>query len=122
MKKEMNDKLRNKITELGTYTVEEQRWIADLDSEGIICRHNKTGAKIVLLSNQEKNKVFYIGFRTPPEDSTGVAHILEHSVLCGSASDRIAQYILGLYFTNGIKLIFRYGWYQLFSVHSGILI
>ena len=84
MKKEMNDKLKNKITELGTYTVEEQRWIADLDSEGIICRHNKTGAKIVLLSNQEKNKVFYIGFRTPPEDSTGVAHILEHSVLCGS--------------------------------------
>ena len=37
-----------------------------------------------MISNDDDNKVFYIGFRTPPEDSTGVAHIIEHTVLCGS--------------------------------------
>lgn len=49
-----------------------------------LCRHKKTGAKVALIQNDDENKVFYIGFRTPPKDSTGVAHILEHSVLCGS--------------------------------------
>lgn len=66
------------------YEVLEQRQIADLNSEGVILRHKKTGARVVLLSNDDNNKVFYIGFRTPPEDSTGVAHIIEHTVLCGS--------------------------------------
>ena len=47
-------------------------------------KHKKSGAKIVLLSNNDENKVFSIGFRTPPKDSTGLPHILEHSVLCGS--------------------------------------
>ena len=86
MKQKMkeNNQLISEINELGSYEIVENRWIADLDSEGIICKHKKTGAQVVLLSNEDKNKVFYIGFRTPPEDSTGVAHILEHSVLCGS--------------------------------------
>lgn len=56
----------------------------DYKSDGLILRHKKTGARICLLSNDDENKVFSIGFRTPPEDSTGVAHIIEHSVLCGS--------------------------------------
>lgn len=47
-------------------------------------RHKKTGAEILSLSTDDENKVFGITFRTPPPDSTGVAHILEHSVLCGS--------------------------------------
>lgn len=47
-------------------------------------RHKKTGAKVLSLVNDDENKVFGVTFRTPPEDSTGVAHILEHSVLCGS--------------------------------------
>ena len=47
-------------------------------------RHKKSGARIAVISNDDDNKVFYIGFRTPPEDSTGVAHIIEHTVLCGS--------------------------------------
>lgn len=73
-----------KIEELSAYEVIEKREIGDLNSVSYLCRHKKTGAKIALLSNEDDNKVFYIGFRTPPKDSTGVAHILEHSVLCGS--------------------------------------
>jgi len=69
---------------LSAYELIEEREIADLKSKGAILRHKKTGAKITLLSNDDENKVFYIGFRTPPTDSTGVAHIIEHSVLCGS--------------------------------------
>ena len=58
--------------------------IDDLHSMGYLLKHKKSGARIALLSNDDPNKVFYIGFRTPPENSTGVAHILEHSVLEGS--------------------------------------
>lgn len=46
--------------------------------------HKKSGAKIFLMENEDENKVFCVGFRTPPKNSTGVPHILEHSVLCGS--------------------------------------
>ncbi|NLJ97471.1 MAG: insulinase family protein [Clostridiales bacterium] len=56
----------------------------DINGQGAYLEHIKTGAKIALISNDDTNKVFYIGFRTPPKNSTGVAHILEHSVLCGS--------------------------------------
>ena len=58
--------------------------VPDVNSRGYLLKHKKTGARISILSNDDDNKVFYIGFRTPPEDSTGVAHIMEHSVLCGS--------------------------------------
>ncbi len=67
-----------------TYEILEERPIADLKSDSYILRHRKTGARLALLSNEDDNKVFYIGFRTPPTDSTGVAHIIEHTVLCGS--------------------------------------
>ena len=73
-----------KIEELKAYEIIEKREIADINSVTYLCRHKKTGAKVALVSNDDENKVFYIGFRTPPKDSTGVAHILEHSVLCGS--------------------------------------
>lgn len=72
------------FTKLDAYELIEDRKIEDLKSQGTILRHKKTGAKITLLANDDNNKVFYIGFRTPPTDSTGVAHIIEHSVLCGS--------------------------------------
>ena len=72
------------LKNLQAYEVVEQGPIPDLNSEGAILRHRKTGARVVLLSNDDENKVFCIGFRTPPEDSTGVPHIIEHSVLCGS--------------------------------------
>ncbi|MCM1125517.1 MAG: insulinase family protein [Lachnospiraceae bacterium] len=76
--------MKQQIEDLKAYEVSEHRRITDLNSEGYILRHKKTGAKVVLLLNDDENKVFYIGFRTPPKNSTGVAHILEHSVLCGS--------------------------------------
>ncbi len=72
------------FSKLQAYELIEEREVSDLKSQGMILRHKKTGAKIALLSNDDENKVFYIGFRTPPTDSTGVAHIIEHSVLCGS--------------------------------------
>ena len=56
----------------------------DVQSDGFILRHKKSGARIAILSNNDDNKVFYIGFRTPPEDETGVPHIIEHTTLCGS--------------------------------------
>lgn len=58
--------------------------IPELNGHATIYRHNKTGGRLLSIRNDDENKVFGISFRTPPEDSTGVAHILEHSVLCGS--------------------------------------
>ena len=72
------------IETLDAYEIVEKRQIDDLNSMSYLLRHKKTGARIALLSNEDENKVFYIGFRTPPTDSTGVAHIIEHTVLCGS--------------------------------------
>lgn len=72
------------LENLQAYTVVSKRRIEELKSDGWLLRHNKTGARVALLENDDENKVFYIGFRTPPKDSTGVAHIIEHTVLCGS--------------------------------------
>jgi Zn-dependent M16 (insulinase) family peptidase len=58
--------------------------LEDLNGIGTLLVHKKTGARVALIANDDKNKVFSIGFRTPPANSTGVAHIIEHSVLCGS--------------------------------------
>ena len=66
------------------YELLEEREIKDLNSTGYRLKHRKTGARFMLLENDDNNKVFYVGFRTPPFDSTGSPHILEHSVLCGS--------------------------------------
>ncbi len=73
-----------RLEDLTTYELLEERQMDDINSKGYLLHHKKTGAKVALISNDDDNKVFYIGFRTPPKDSTGVAHILEHSVLCGS--------------------------------------
>ncbi|MCI9252429.1 MAG: insulinase family protein [Lachnospiraceae bacterium] len=72
------------IEQLEAYQLIEKRAINELKSTGYYLKHKKTGAKVCLLSNEDNNKVFYIGFRTPAPDDTGVPHILEHSVLCGS--------------------------------------
>lgn len=58
--------------------------LEDLNGIGKVLLHKKTGARVTLIANDDNNKVFSIGFRTPPVNSTGVAHIIEHSVLCGS--------------------------------------
>ena len=84
---------------LSAYEVIETKDVKDLNSQGYLCIHKKTGARIVILSNDDNNKVFCIGFRTPPENSTGVAHIIEHSVLCGSrefpAKDPFVELVKG---------------------------
>jgi len=67
----------------GFRLIQEQH-IGELRTEASLFRHEKTGAELLSLVNDDENKVFGITFRTPPTDSTGVAHILEHSVLCGS--------------------------------------
>ena len=72
------------IENLTAYELIEKRQITELDSIAYLLKHKKSGARIALLSNDDDNKVFTIGFRTPPQDSTGLPHILEHSVLCGS--------------------------------------
>lgn len=72
------------LSNMEAYELIEERDVQDLNSRGYLMRHRKTGANVLLLSNDDRNKVFSIGFRTPPYDSTGLPHILEHSVLCGS--------------------------------------
>ena len=72
------------INKLSAYELIEKHHSEDLKSEAYVLEHKKSGARIAILENDDENKVFYIGFRTPPKDSTGVAHIIEHSVLCGS--------------------------------------
>lgn len=66
------------------FQLERHQTIRELNSEARLFRHLQTGARVLSVSNDDENKVFGINFRTPPADSTGVAHILEHSVLCGS--------------------------------------
>lgn len=72
------------ILDLNAYELIQQENLSDLKSKGYLFKHKKSGAKILLMENDDDNKVFAIGFRTPPSDSTGVPHIMEHSVLCGS--------------------------------------
>ena len=66
------------------YDVIFEKDVPDLASKAFLLKHKKTGARVFILDNDDDNKVFYIGFRTTPSDSTGVPHIMEHSVLCGS--------------------------------------
>src|SRR6185295_10155175 len=61
-----------------------EQHIPELTTTARLYRHGKTGAELLSLINDDENKSFAVTFRTPPEDSTGVAHILEHSVLCGT--------------------------------------
>ena len=72
------------LSDLKGYVLEEHKKIEELHGDGYVLRHQKTGARILLVDNDDDNKVFSIAFRTPPSDDTGVAHITEHSVLCGS--------------------------------------
>ncbi|GAB6103522.1 MAG: insulinase family protein [Blautia sp.] len=69
---------------ISAYEIIREENLSDIRSAGYLLRHKKTGARVMLIENEDENKVFNIAFRTPPKNSTGVAHILEHSVLCGS--------------------------------------
>ena len=73
-----------RIEDLKQYKIVKKKDMPDLKSRGYLLQHIKSGARVFVISNDDKNKVFYVGFRTPPVDSTGTPHILEHTVLCGS--------------------------------------
>lgn len=72
------------IFELDAYEVIRTEDLSDLKSKGYLLKHKKSGARVLLIENDDENKVFSVAFRTPAADSTGVPHIMEHSVLCGS--------------------------------------
>ena len=72
------------MTTIHGFERKEDRDIPELRTKASLFRHVKTGAELLSLENEDENKVFGISFRTPPNDSTGVPHILEHAVLCGS--------------------------------------
>ena len=87
------------LSKLTAYEVIEQKKLDDLKSEGALLKHKKSGARILLISNDDDNKVFDIAFRTPAPDNTGVPHIMEHTVLCGSekfpAKDPFVELVKG---------------------------
>lgn len=87
------------IKNLKAYELIQQKKLTDLQTESYLLKHKKSGARILLMDNKDDNKVFSIAFRTPPEDSTGLPHILEHSVLCGSknfpAKDPFVELVKG---------------------------
>ena len=66
------------------YELLKEQDLSEIGGHGYILRHTKSGAHLFLIDSDDENKVFGIAFRTTPEDDTGVPHILEHSVLCGS--------------------------------------
>ena len=66
------------------FKVKEKIRITELEADLYVLSYEKNGARLVYIDREDENKTFSIAFRTPPEDSTGVFHILEHSVLCGS--------------------------------------
>ncbi|RME83228.1 MAG: peptidase M16 [Caldilineae bacterium] len=65
--------------------------IPEINTHARLFRHAKTGAELLSLENDDENKCFGINFRTPPKDSTGVAHIVEHAVLSGSRKYRVKE-------------------------------
>ncbi len=70
--------------DIKNYKVLKQEDVKEMNGTAYLLEHEKTKARVLYVKNDDKNKVFYIGFRTPPKNDTGVAHITEHSVLCGS--------------------------------------
>lgn len=66
------------------YTLVKEEYIEELNGTASLLEHDRTKARVMVVQNDDTNKVFTIGFRTPPSDDTGVPHIIEHSVLCGS--------------------------------------
>lgn len=72
------------MTKMYGFELVDEQQVTELATVARMWRHTVTGAQLLSMVNEDENKVFGVSFRTPPKDSTGVAHILEHSVLCGS--------------------------------------
>ncbi|MCH5267324.1 MAG: insulinase family protein [Lachnospiraceae bacterium] len=92
-------KALNEVTIPEAYTLDKGEYVKELESFALVLKHKLSGARVLILSNEDDNKVFSIGFRTPPMDSTGVPHIIEHTVLCGSkhfpAKDPFVELVKG---------------------------
>ena len=73
------------------FVIRQAAYIDEIQSEAYVMEHTYSGARLLYLGNNDDNKVFSISFRPPPYDDTGVAHILEHSVLCGSRKYRLKE-------------------------------
>ncbi|MBP3233414.1 MAG: insulinase family protein [Eubacterium sp.] len=76
--------MKNDLEKLGTYTITQVNQLDEVNGTGFVLSHNKTKARVSVVVNDDDNKVFAIGFRTPPTNSKGIQHIVEHTVLCGS--------------------------------------
>ncbi|XP_024028914.1 presequence protease 2, chloroplastic/mitochondrial isoform X2 [Morus notabilis] len=76
--------VQDEVAEKLGFEIVSEEFIGECKSKAVLFRHKKTGAEVMSVLNDDENKVFGIVFRTPPKDSTGIPHILEHSVLCGS--------------------------------------
>ena len=108
------------VKDLSAYELVKEEDLKGIKSHGMLLKHKKSGARILLIENDDDNKVFNIGFRTPPSDSTGVPHIMEHSVLCGSknfpAKDPFVELVKGSLntFLNAMtypdKTVYPYIW------------
>lgn len=87
------------IIDASGYQLLKEETLEGIKAKGWLLRHKKSGARVVYIENDDNNKVFSIAFRTPPSDSTGVPHIMEHSVLCGSknfpAKDPFVELVKG---------------------------
>ncbi|MCR5329750.1 MAG: insulinase family protein [Lachnospiraceae bacterium] len=79
-----NVKNSGELGALPAYRLEYEEYVPDCKGQGMVFRHIRSGARVCVISNDDENKVFMISFRTNPTDDTGVPHITEHSVLCGS--------------------------------------
>ena len=82
------------------YRLIKEKFIKELDSNAKLYEHEKTKARVLKLENDDNNKAFCIGFKTPPKDHTGVCHILEHMVLSGSKKYRTKEPFMDLYKTS----------------------
>ena len=87
------------IKDVKSYELIKEEALEGIKARGYLLRHKKSKARVIYIQNDDSNKVFCIGFRTPPDNSTGVPHILEHSVLCGSknfpAKDPFVELVKG---------------------------
>ncbi|PKN88342.1 MAG: peptidase M16 [Chloroflexi bacterium HGW-Chloroflexi-8] len=72
------------MNKISGFEISKKEFIKEINGQATHYRHIKTGAEILSIENDDENKVFGITFRTPPPDSSGITHIMEHSVLCGS--------------------------------------
>ena len=84
------------------FTLIEEQYIEEYDSLALLYRHDKTGAQLMSLVNDDENKTFGATLRTPVADSKGTPHILEHSVLCGSRKYPIKEPFVELMKVRGV--------------------